>query len=193
LKQNKIIAITGGIGTGKSTVLETIKKLGYPVYSCDETYRKLIKDKAFLTNLKAIFPIAVDEKFNFDRVALSNAVFDDKTLLKKLNDFTHPYILKTIFDKIKDSENALSFVEVPLLFEGGYQDLFDGVIVVKRDLEERILSTIKRSSLTREEVLKRIENQFDYEKLDDFTHTIIYNDDILSLEKKVIDAIKKMC
>ena len=193
MKQNKVIAITGGIGTGKSTVLSEIKKLGYPVYSCDETYGELIKDKAFLTELKAIFPVAVDENFCFDKLKLANAVFNDKTKLKKLNDFTHPYILKTIFDKIKNGGDTLSFVEVPLLFEGGYQTLFDGVIVIKRDLEERILSTIKRSGLTREEVLKRIENQFDYEKLNDFAHTIIYNDDLSLLEEKVIDAIKKIC
>ena len=192
MKQNKVIALTGGIGTGKSTVLEIIKDLGYPVYSCDNEYKELTKDKAFLEKLKVIFPFAVDGDYNLDKVALAKTVFENKEELKKLNDFTHPYILKSIFDKIKESSATLSFVEVPLLFEGGYQTLFDGVIIVKRDLEERIASIIKRSALTKEEVLKRIQNQFDYESLTVGEYTVIENGSLESLTDRVSDCIKKL-
>ncbi|MBO4555448.1 MAG: dephospho-CoA kinase [Elusimicrobiales bacterium] len=92
---------------------------------------------------------------------------------------------------IEKSGAILSFIEVPLLFEGGFQDLFDGVIVIKRDVEERIAAIIKRSGLTRREVLLRIKNQFDYEKTDENAYTIICNDDLSSLEKKVMDAVEK--
>ena len=85
------------------------------------------------------------------------------------------------------------FIEVPLLFEKGYQQSFDKVIVVLRNKEQRILSVIKRSNLTKEQVVARIENQVDYDKIDLSKFIVINNDkDEKELKEKVISALENL-
>ena len=90
----KKIAITGGIGSGKSLVLECIKEWGYPVFSCDEIYKELLQTKEFSQKITAAFPTCVkDEKI--DRKELANIVCNNKEQLELLNKISHPIIMKT--------------------------------------------------------------------------------------------------
>ncbi len=192
----KKIAITGGIGSGKSEVSKIIKSLGYEVFSCDEINAELLEKRKVLKQLKVLFPTTVKGFFRLklDKKALSNVVFSDRSALEDLNGLLHPLIMETLVSKMEKTKGSIVFSEVPLLFEEGYHDLFDSVIVVKRDKLERIKSVMKRSNLTEEEVLRRINNQVDYDKLDFKGLNIITNDkDIDTLKektKKIVDAIK---
>ena len=133
----KKIAITGGIGSGKSTVLQYLKEKSYIVFSCDEIYRDLSNTYEFIEKLKKLFPDAiVDGKL--DRKKLSNIVFKDKEELLKLNRLTHPLIMEKLLYEMEKASSGVVFAEVPLLFEGNYQTKFDYVIVVVRDLNDRI-------------------------------------------------------
>lgn len=176
--EKKKIAITGGIGSGKSEVSKIIKSLGYEVFSCDEINAELLKKRKVLKQLKALFPTTVKGFFRpkLDKKALSSVVFSDKSALEDLNGLLHPLIMETLLSKMEKANTKAVFSEVPLLFEEGYHDLFDSVIVVKRDKEERIKSVMKRSNLTEEEVIRRINNQIDYDKLDFKGLNIIIND-----------------
>ena len=163
-QQRKCIAITGGIGSGKSTVLNLIKQLGYPVFSCDEIYRELRNTKEYLLGLKELFPqIFANENADFKKLA--QIVFENKNQLLKLNSYAHPLIVKRLLGNINQIE-GISFAEVPLLFESNLAEFFDYIIILKRAKQERIESVRKRDGISEEEVLNRISNQFDYENND---------------------------
>lgn len=167
--------MTGGIGSGKSTVCNIIKSFGYPVYSCDEAYKKILEDERTVVELAEVFGREIlNGQGKLDRAELSHIVFNDGDKLSKLNAITHPKIFDEVFFE-SDNDNGMVFYEVPLLFEGGYQNLFDEIIVVLRDRDERIKSVMERSSLKEEEVVSRIKGQYNYD-ISSFTqYYVIHN------------------
>ena len=193
MKQNKIyVAVTGGIGSGKSTVIGMIRKMGYPVFSADEISRTIYADPRIQEKIERHFPECISE-MGIDRAKLSGIVFSDKDRLEMLNSITHPAIMENLFLEMEKSTSVLVFAEVPLLFEEGYERRFDQVIVVLRDRESRIASVQVRDGLSKEDVVARIKNQFDYEKNKIIAHTLIYNDgDLNALYQKVERAINEI-
>ena len=180
---NKIIAITGGIGSGKSFALKIIKKLGYKSFSADLVYKNLQKNKEFIMQISSklgVLPIEKDGKFYLDKQAISNAVFNDKNKLKILNDFTHPKIMQKMIQRAKKCD--------------GYENLFDFIFVIKRKDEDRFLSASKRDKKTIKQIKIVAKNQFDYTNLTQNTHTfIIENDgDEVALTEKIKVAIQKI-
>ncbi len=156
------IAITGGIGSGKSTVCDIIKEQGYKVFSCDEIYKDLLCDASYVKQIETTFPNVVENNcINLKK--LSSIVFDNAATLKKLNAIAHPAIMQSLLKQMNATDDKYVFAEVPLLFEGEYEGLFDKIIIVERNRNERISSVMERSNLTREEVLSRIQMQFPYE------------------------------
>lgn len=192
MKQNKRIAITGGIGSGKSTVAHLIKESGFNVFSCDEIYAQLLNSKDFLHLLCDNFGDILDSNGELDRTKLSQIVFNDKEKLTQLNNITHPIIFKEMFGRA-DKINAMCFFEVPLLFENGYEKYFDGVIVVLRELSKRIESVALRDNLNNNEVKKRINNQFDYDNYDFAKYYVIHNNgEIDALKFQVSNVIAQI-
>ncbi len=192
----KKIAITGGIGSGKSTVSEIIRKMGYVVVSADKVYSELLLNEDFvkeICELMNISPIEKDGRITIDRKDLSALVFSDKTQLSRLNDFTHPRIMDEIFRRSEGVE-PLFFAEVPLLFERGYETEFDNVFIVRRQLDLRLSGTAKRDGKTEAEIRKVIDNQFDYEGNKSGYKSIIIenNGTIQELEAEVSEAVKRL-
>ena len=128
------VAITGGIGSGKSTALSYLKELGYPVFSCDEIYKEVISSKEYIDKIKEFFPEAVTHGC-IERKILSEIVFNDPEKRALLNGISHPLIMQKLYEQMDTSENELVFAEVPLLFEGGFENEFDHVIVILRKEE----------------------------------------------------------
>ena len=162
MKQSNVkIAVTGGIGSGKSTVCKIIEESGFPVYSCDAVYSELLKGNELPARIAEEFGSCIlNADGSLNRSALSELVFGDEKLLRKLNNLTHSEIFKAMFG-LAECDVGPVFFEVPLLFEGEYQNLFDEVIVVLRDKNSRIDSVIKRDGLTAREIENRIKKQFD--------------------------------
>lgn len=183
--RNKIIAITGGIGSGKSTVINLIEKHGYPVISADETYKKLLEDKEFVRGVHLSVGLDVDSPVLL-REEVSKIVFNNAEKLKDLNSFTHKKIMEKMFEE--SVGKRVVFHEVPLLFESGYQDRYDRVLIVKRSKNLRI-EGLKIRGLSIDEINKRIENQIDYEKIDGFEHTVIINDGSLEELSAKVKAV----
>ncbi len=192
MTQNNIkIAITGGIGSGKSTVCQIIKSLNYPVYSCDEIYGELLTSPDFVKKLEEAFGSDIVLNGTINRVVLSQKVFNDGKQLKKLNDITHPAIMEEAFLKMR--AHKLSFLEVPLLFENGFQNLFNGVIVILRDRDKRISSVIQRDHTHIEQVESRVKSQFDYENFDFSEYYVIHNNgNYDDLTKKTLETVVKI-
>lgn len=178
MKRNKKIAVAGGIGSGKSELIGYLKRKGYPVYSCDEIYREISASQEFLCGLKRLFPDCVTDG-GLDRKRLSEVVFSDPVQLEKLNSFTHPLIMERLLEEM-EGNSGLVFAEVPLLFEGGFSGLFDGIIVVIRGRESRLAAVMERDGLSEEEVLSRMANQKEEDFLRRSGAFVIENDGTLA-------------
>lgn len=174
---NKKIAVTGGIGSGKSTVIQILKDAGFKVLSCDKITAELYQTRKVKLLLKKMFPDAVKGYFfpKLDRKIISAAVFNDKNRLDELTSTITPLVIKEVERRTKTLSGTV-FVEVPLLFECNYQNRFDQVWVVKRNKSSRIESVKTRSGLSEEQILSRITSQVDYDKLDLTPYIVISND-----------------
>lgn len=192
MKKTKVIALTGGIGSGKSTALKIIKNAGFQTVSSDEMVTLLYQKNSVKRKLKKLFPDAVSGRvfLSIDRKKIAEKVFFDKALHKKLTDFVTPLVFNEIF-KVARKVKGVLFAEVPLLFECNYQNAFDGVIVITREKSARIEAVKTRSNLTKQEILARMENQIDYEKQDFSGFVVIENDgDFVSLKNKLEKFLK---
>ena len=158
----KKIAITGGIGSGKSTVLQYLKKMGYSVFSCDEISKQISQTPDYLQKIEQFFPETVKNGV-IERKELARIVFQDENKRKILNNISHPIIMKTLLEEMSKIKQPVAFAEVPLLFEGNFECLFDEVIVVCRDTDTRLNAVITRDKLSEEEVKYRQQAQFDYD------------------------------
>lgn len=192
------IAITGGIGSGKSAVCKILNSLGEKTISLDGVYKNLLKNEDFcigVCNAVGMQPKKISGKNVVDFEALSKKVFDCESALNALNAFTHPRIFAAAFSEGQKFENerCAVFYEVPLLFEGGYVGLFDKVWVVTRELNSRLKSAALRDGASELSIKKRVEKQFDYDNNDLSAHTIIPNDgDFVELEKRVVCALNEV-
>lgn len=162
MKSKIKVAITGGIGSGKSTVSKYISDLGYPVFSCDDIYKKIYPTEVFQNQLKVVFPNLVRDG-RVDKGLLAEAVFSDPTSLERLNALSHPIIMSKLFSQMEESTSDIVFAEVPLLLEQNLDEEFDIVIVVFRDKEKRIEAICNRDQTNRVAAEARIKNQWDYD------------------------------
>ena len=192
------VALTGGIGSGKSLVAHFLREMGYPVFSCDELYKEVIESDEYIQKLKILFPTAVqDVKVN--RKILSEIVFNDEERLKQLSALAHPLIMDLLMEKMKACGEHLAFAEVPLLFEGNFENLFDKVIYIARDKTQRVQAVLQRDGLSAEDVEKRIQRQFDgdtvsgQERLKKCNAIVIYNNgDKESLKEKILETLPSL-
>ena len=194
MKRNSVkIAVSGGIGSGKSTVANILRGLGFSVLSCDEIYSELLDSGVFTCEFVKAFGEGVVTAGKVDRVKLSKTVFGNRQNLNKLNSITHPVIMKELIERANSFE--LCFCEVPLLFENAFERLFDGVIVVLRDKEDRINAVAARDGISRENVLKRINVQYNYENSAFAEYYVIHNslgfDELERSTKQVVKKIKE--
>ena len=195
----KKIAVTGGIGCGKSTVLQYIKEMGYPVFSCDEIYGKIIQTPAYIEKIGSIFPDCIEnEKLN--RKRLGEIIFQSESKRKQLNAIAHPMIMDVLLKAMENATSSYVFAEVPLLFENGYENLFDNVIVVTRNIEDRVFALIQRDCATKVEIQRRIKAQYDYDAEENRSylkqiHAIILENNSSQIElkndlKNIVDSLK---
>ncbi len=192
MTQNNVkIAVTGGIGSGKSSVCKIIKESGFPVISCDEVYSELLKSADFLAVLHNEFGNVLKEDGALDRKKLAEIVFNDSTKRERLDKITHPVIMDEVLRRA--NSHKLCFCEVPLLFENGFESLFDNVIVVLRPKEERVSAVQKRDGCSSENVDLRIKSQINYEKFDFAKYYVIRNaGNLTDLREKTAEILKRI-
>ena len=159
------VAVTGGIGSGKSLVLQYLHELKYSVFSCDELYKDIIVTEEYIQKVAKLFPSAV-ENGEINRKRLSELIFYDDAKRMQLNGIAHPMIMDLLMQKMKEAEGRIIFAEVPLLFEGNYESLFNRILFVNRDKLERAVAVEARDGLSMEHIKKRIDAQFDSESVE---------------------------
>ncbi len=166
IKKKLVIGLTGGIATGKSSVLLEFRKLGAKTIDCDRLAREAVKNGTpALHKIKNLFgPEVISNNGNLDRAALAQIIFSSSNKKKALEKIIHPVVKNAVRNRLNKIKRGVVVVDVPLLFEAGWQDLFDKTVMVwapKRTQMERLL---KRNSLTRSEALARISSQMPLHK-----------------------------
>lgn len=189
----KIIGLTGGIGSGKTTVANYLIEKDIPVYIADDEARKITNSKKVTSKIKEIFGDEVVENGKVNRAALANIVFSDKEKLTQLNAIIHPEVKKH-FTKWLKSKLDYKFVikESAILFESGSFVDCDAIILVTAPLETRIERTIKRDNSSRESVLQRINNQMSDEEKSLKSDYIIQNTTLINAYAQVDKMLKKL-
>ena len=178
----KIIGLTGGIGSGKSTVAKYIASKGIPVYIADDEAKKIMAQKVVIKEIQQLFKENIIlESGELDRKKIASIVFQHPELLKQLNGIVHPKV-KQHFDSWLKKNKTAPFVvkEVAILFETKGNEACDKVILITAPEDVKIERVMKRDNVSREEVLKRMKNQLsDVEKAkkSDFIVTNVKIDD----------------
>ena len=193
MDNTKLIAITGGIGSGKSVALSVLGESGCSILSSDNIVSELYEKKEVKKLLKKMFPKAVKGIFNLsvDKKKIADEAFNDKRKHAELTNAITPLVMDEILERSKTLSSPV-FAEVPLLFECGFQNQFDGVIVITRSVDHRIESVKKRSRLSSDEILSRMRRQIDYDSLDLSPYVVINNDgDIERFISSVLDVAEK--
>lgn len=188
------IAITGGIGSGKSYVSSIFESLNIPIYNADVNSKKIVSSNLELKS-KLIEILGEDCYINgeLNKKKLANFIFssDENRLL--INSIIHPYVLK---DFLKWSEEHSQYdivgMESAILFESGFNKYVDKVVMVYAPLEIRINRTMSRDNSTREEVLARISAQMDDEQKRALSHYIINNGGDNELLPQINGIINKL-
>lgn len=175
----KVVGLTGGIGSGKSTVSKMFLELGVPVYNSDERAKKLMNTSAEIKNQIIAFlgkESYHEEKLN--RAYIAKKVFNDTTLLAQLNAIVHPVVREDFLKWTGEQEYCYVIQETALLFENNSQHLYDSIILVTAPKEERISRVVSRDNGTREQVIARMNNQMDDEEKLNLSDFVIENIDI---------------
>ena len=182
-----LVGLTGGIGSGKSTVINYFKELGITCYQADDEAKKLMNsDKGLIKKIKNSFGDSMYINSKLDRKKLSAIVFTDKQKLELLNSIVHPYVNRHFENYCKGLEDTYIIKEVAIIFETGTQNKFDKIILVRAPKEDRVKRIINRDKCNRQDAINRINNQIaDDDKIDqcDF---IIDNINLEEISNKVL-------
>ena len=182
----KRIGLTGGIGSGKSTVARILIAMGYPVYFSDDRSKFLTDTHpAIRQGLIELIGNHIYKGNQLDRSALALAIFSNNELRVKVNQLIHP-IVRLDFDGWVDEQNhEIVFNEAAILFETGAAERFDAMVLVTAPEELRISRVMQRDQCTREDVVNRINHQWTDEQKAKLADAVIVNDDVQPLIKQV--------
>lgn len=187
------IGLTGGIGSGKSTVAHIFNVLGIPIYDADAAAKRLMaEDELLKKRILNVFGEKAYLKGKLNRKFLSDVVFNDETKIKLLNSLVHPATIKDANEWMKKQNAPYLIKEAALIFESGSDKFLDLVIGVRSPLSLRIERTMKRNHITAEEVRERMKFQMDESKKMALCDFIIENDEKEMLIPQVLHLHEKL-
>jgi dephospho-CoA kinase len=186
----KIIGLTGGIGSGKTTIANHLKSIGIPVYNSDDQAKKILYLPETIDSLKSAFGNVVFTNELFDKDKLAKLVFNNPEQLKLLNQIIHPAVKVDFENWLKANKNSpLIIKEAAILFESGSYKDCDVIISISAPQEIRIQRVIERDHLTYEEVMSRINNQWTDEMRNKKSDYVIDNQDVEKAFTQAEDVI----
>ena len=173
-----VVGLTGGIGSGKSTILECFKSFGVAVYIADDEAKALMnRSKVIKRKLIQLFGDDAYEDGELNRPYLASKIFNNKSLLSKMNAIVHPKVAAHFKHWLKKQESAYVIKEVAIIFENNLQDQYDYIITVVADEDLRIERVMHRDHTSIEKVKAIIKNQWsDAEKIKQSDFVITNND-----------------
>lgn len=181
-----IVGLTGGIGSGKSTVLNMFKKLGVFTFIADIEAKNLMNSNAELVSeIKQLFGEKSYINGKLNRVYIASEVFNNKEKLSKLNALVHPKVRAHFNKFLKGKENDIIIYEAAILFESGSDTLCDYIITVTANLEERISRVQKRDNISKQQIKARIDNQISDNERIEKSDFVIKNHKIATTQEQV--------
>jgi len=160
-----LVALTGNFGMGKSTVLPMFEKLGAVTLSSDKIVESLLKKKDVLKKIRECFGEKVfDRNGSLNKKKVAELVFRSDVLKKSLEDILHPLVFERIKKYVRDvkEKDTVVVIEMPVLYERGYENRFDRTVVVYTD-EEVTLHRLEKDGIQREEAILRLKAQLSVE------------------------------
>ena len=189
----KVIGLTGGIGSGKSTVARMFELLNVPVYYADLEAKNLMNSAVTLKlGIARLFGEKAFVNNELNRAYIADIVFKDKEKLQALNALVHPEVRKHFLDWVDSQIGPYVIQENPLIFEKNDQHLFDKVITVTAEKEARIQRVIDRDGLTKDQVLRRMGSQLDDTSKIELADFVIYNDILENTKTQVNDIHQQL-
>lgn len=172
------VAITGRIGSGKSVVSRMMEIMGYPVYNCDINAKRLMQEDGCIRG--ALIRLFGEECYAPDgtlrREWLASRIFVDKTAVQQINGIVHPRVKSDFCRWAELQQTPVVGVETAILYESGFNELVDKVLLVWTDDETAIERLQKRSAMSRKQVLSRMENQMTNDEMLMLSDYAIQND-----------------
>jgi dephospho-CoA kinase len=191
--KTKIIGLTGGIGSGKTTIAKYFEELGIPVYIADDEAKKILYLPEVVEELHTVFGDIFFTDGIPDKAKIASFVFSDNEQLLRLNAIIHPKVAKHFKNWVLSNSGKLFVIkEAAILFESGSYIDCDLVILVTAPIEVRIERVIHRDQITRDKVLQRMENQWDDEKKSSLSDFIIDNTDLETAKKQAVDIVNSL-
>lgn len=186
----RIIGLTGGIGSGKSSIAQHIESLGVPVYIADTEAKKILETEKVIAKVVALFGEEMLDKGKIDKKKIAALVFQDPEKLKKYNNIIHPEVFLHFQDWVKQHENfPIVIKEAAILFESGSYKDCDKIILVTAPKEIRIERVMKRDSVSREAVEQRMAHQWEDDEKKKLSDYIIENLDLAKAKESAENII----
>lgn len=184
------IGITGGIGSGKSTVCKVFSVIGIPVFNADEEARRLMQeDKNLVEKIKKLFGEEAYQNEKLNRAKIAAMVFENKDLLQKLNALVHPAVGKEFIRwAAKQTNQPYIIKEAAILFESNAHKGLDYVIAISAPEKLRIERIMQRDGVSEEQVKQRMQNQWPERKKVQLADFVIVNDD----KKMILPQIMRL-
>ncbi|MDR0207441.1 MAG: dephospho-CoA kinase [Bacteroidales bacterium] len=175
--QKKVkIALTGGIGTGKTYISKKFFDIGIPVFYADEEAKKIYFSAAIVSFIKENFGDSLVINNEIDVIKLSEVVFSDIEKRRKLERVIHPLVMQQFEDWVAQQEVSIVMLESAIIFEAGLEHYFDKIFVVDASTEVRIERIRNRNPhLSEEEILQRINSQMSQEEKCRKADLVIWN------------------
>jgi len=187
----KIIGLTGGIGSGKTTIANYFNELGVPVYIADDGAKKIMQSENIIEEIKTVFGETIFENNILNRSKLAEIVFKDKGKLAQLNAIVHPAVKEDFEVWLLQHKNYEYIIyEAAILFESGRYKECDFVITVTAPVEIRIERVLKRDNTTREQVLSRMQMQWNDENRISRSNFVINNSNLKNAKEEVVKILK---
>lgn len=182
-----IIGLTGGIGSGKSTVASMFSALGIPVYIADTEAKKLMQTSEIRMKIEEVFGTRAYTESGPDNAYIAGIVFRNKEKLQMLNTIIHPAVRAHFLQWSSQQKSPYVIKEAAILFESGADKDCDAVILVTAPSEVRIERVMERDGVSREAVLERMSNQWSEDKKKSLSDYIITNTDLEETKRQVRD------
>lgn len=187
-----IVGITGGIGSGKTTICNVLEAMGYPVFYSDLQGRQLLaSDEILKSSIRDYFGEVVFDGNEINRGRLGEIVFNNKEKLNYLNSLIHPRVKSAFTNWVNEQKSELVFKESAILFESNDSSYHKACSVVT-DLEERIRRVTLRDEVKRADVLSRINNQMSDDERIEKSDFIVYNNTTQLIIPQILKLISSV-
>ena len=192
------LGVTGGIGSGKTSVCKVFTVLGIPVFSTDRIAREIMDgDENIIRQINSIAGRDMYSNGALDRMALASLIFNNSSLLEKVNSLVHPLVFERFSGWEKNQTSPYVIMEAAILFESGASKLVDKIATIVAPEEERLSRVTQRSKLSRHQVLERMMNQMNDEARIKLSDYVIYNSEndmiipaILAIHDDILKKLK---